>query len=222
MKLFLISIILAHAMNAHTMSELCRYNLSKFIGSQKNYIIDYRDGDLAPHEINYAISYWRHVHDIYGGRLKLSEKEIGDFVHSSMDSIGRTILVTNQKHSKDKFDGGVALVYSDTSSDKLPFEIATNLSFPRDGLSIEITRLTADHAEDKLLGRELLATVAKILESEGISATMYAFTSKRHAILYKRSRIPYTQYIISDRDVVLKFSSENYIKAFLHTTKRKF
>jgi len=222
MKLTLIIFFTIYALPTMAMSNSCRYNLSKFIDSQENYIIDYREGDLSPHELIYAESYWRHVHDIYGGRLKLSEKEIAAFVHSSMDFIDRTILVTNQKHSKDKFDGGVALVYSNKHSDKLPFERATGLSFPREGLSLEITRLTADHAEDKQLGRELLATIAKILESEDTVATMYAFTSKRHAILYKRSRIPYTQYIISDRDVVLKFSSADYIKAFLHSKKRKF
>jgi len=222
MRLILIAILLIITMPLPAISDACRYHISKLIGSHENYIMDYRSGSLESHEIEYVKSYWRHVQNIYGGRLNLADKEIESFVESSMDLVDRTILITNQKQDKDVFDGGVALVYSKNISEPLPFEKATGLSFPRDGVALEITRLTADHARDKLLARELLATIAKILEKEDTVGTMYAFTSKKHAILYKRSRIPHKEYKVSDRDVVLVFSTKDYIKAFLHTMKRKF
>jgi len=220
MRLILTFIFMTVAISGSAMSDICRYHLSKFIGSHENYIMDYRRGDLESHEIEYVKSYWRHVQRIYGDRLNLSEKEVESFVESSMDLVGRTVLITNE--SENIINGGVALVYSKSPDDLLPFEKATGISFKREGVALEITRLTADHARDKLLGRELLATIAKILEKEDTVGTMYAFTSKRHAILYKRSRIPHKEYKVSDRDVVLEFKTEDYIKAFLHTMKRKF
>jgi len=214
MRLILLILLMQFVPLAHSKERGCLYHLSKFLGSYKNHVLDLRDRELEPHVAEYVKTYWEHVRDVYERRLKLEPGEINGFMKSSRELTDRTVLITNQIFGI--FNGGVAMVYSSKASELLPFEKATGFILPRKGIGIEITRFVSDHSRDHNLSRDILETVGKILEYENVKGTLYAFTSKRHGVLYRRLGIPHKTHEISDRDIVIEFTVRDYIETLLH------
>lgn len=152
--------------------------------------------------------YWNFVSDIYSKRLNLSKEEISNFITSSKEMAPRTSLIVNTaSNSKDKFKGGVALVTSKSSAEKMPFEKATGFEVQREkGKRVaEIVRLTVDEkTADRTLVDKLIESVLATVKGEKDIDKIYVYTSKIHARLYRKFGIPLKEVHKSHRDVILE------------------
>lgn len=154
-------------------------------------------------------NYWDHVRNVYKDRLHLSDTEIKNFLKSSEEMKDRTILITSSETSPliaKKFNGGTGIVLSRRAEDLLPLEKATGLRVDRSlGGVAEVTRLTAQNADAAELSKDLLLMTGEILKNERSINTVYVYTSKAHARLYKGMGVPIhrEQLLENNRDVIL-------------------
>lgn len=153
--------------------------------------------------------YLEHLGETYLKRLNFSEKEIKDFIASSKEMRERTYLITSSAKAPLKaseFYGGVGTVISRKSQDLLPLEKATGIKVDRSkGGVAEIVRLTAQNADAKNLSRDLIDSVLEVLKNEKNIQTIYVYTSKAHARLYKSMGFPFRdiKHLENSRDVIL-------------------
>ena len=160
--------------------------------------------------------YWEFVGQTYNERLRLSPEEIRGFIESSKQMSPRTtVLINTPKGRTDQFRGGVAVVMSKNSSEKLPFEKATGINVDREPgkRSIEIVRLTVNNKETgHRLSEQLISSVIKIINAESDISKVYVYTSKSHHRLYQRmlrkqgmqSKIVHNH----EEDVIIEISSK--------------
>ncbi|OIQ20717.1 MAG: hypothetical protein BM556_01900 [Bacteriovorax sp. MedPE-SWde] len=162
---------------------------------------------------NVSEDYWNYVARIYNDRLKLSPEEIKSFIKSSNEMASRTTLVLNtEKRSLKNVNGGVALVTSSKSVDKMPFEKATGISIPREkGKRVaEVVRLTVGKKDPELM-KGLLDILLKTVEGEKNIDKLYVYTSKIHGRLYKRLGFPMKEVSRTKRDVVYEIDMDDVI-----------
>jgi len=185
----------------------CSYHLKKLLNAQSEYILDFRKSTPNGLEQNYVNSYFFYVAEIYEKFLHMEEAEVKKFMEISRAVLDRTIIIVKEKHNK--FSAGVNIVYSNSIEERLPLEISTGINLPRNERPlVEITRLTSS---DSKTTKELLAIIGRIFESEEKLLTIYVYTSKIHARLYRRLGITHIVKAISDRDVLISFNSEEAI-----------
>ena len=170
-------------------------------------VIDFRNKKIidSPSMIH-AYNYFNYVKTVYTQRLNLSDQEISLFVKSSIDSIDRTILITSACNNC--INSGVAVVYSKSKDELLPFEKFIGTSFRSEDKSIEITRLVSRHGSKKIL-----RAIASILKANNDHGSVYVVTSRAHYAIYKKLQVPGTETQMLGRDILLKFTVNDYVNA---------
>ena len=157
--------------------------------------------------------YWKFVGDIYSERLNLTPEEIKNFIKSSQDFAPRTKLIINSTDSIKEtktFNGGVGIVVSDRAQDLLPVEkaVSKNLTRKPGEKVAEIVRLTVSKdADAEKLSKSLINQAAGALLQDKDIKTVYIYTSKIHARLYKRIGVKADSITPEgDRDVIIALS----------------
>lgn len=163
----------------------------------------------------YVDDYYQFVANIYGKRLKLSDKEIDDFIKSSKEMKQRSVIFSAKKTSSEEIEGGIAVVHSQGKTEKLPLEKATGLVLdrPKHERIVEITRLTVEKGSDPKLFQDFLEQVSHYITGNNDISSIYYYTSKVHHRLY--SKLGLGGEVISrpnSRDVVIKISREDLAK----------
>ena len=157
--------------------------------------------------------YWKFVGGIYSERLNLTPDEIKGFIKSSQDFAPRTKLIINSTESIKEaktFNGGVGIVVSDRAQDLLPVEkaVSKNLTRKPGEKVAEIVRLTVSKdADAEKLSKSLINQAAGALLQDKEIKTVYIYTSKIHARLYKRIGVKAESITPEgDRDVIIALS----------------
>lgn len=166
--------------------------------------------------------YWHFVGDVYQARLNLTPDEIKGFVKTSEDMQHRTKIIINTKESQlsskstTEFNGGIGILESKKSDELLPIEKSTGMRFPRrpGEKSVEIVRLTVSKDAEKTdLSKQLTVSAFKIIAGDPQVTKAYIYTSKAHAVLYRRMGIPKEKIkTIDERDVYIELSREDLEK----------
>lgn len=152
--------------------------------------------------------YLGYVSDVYTKRLNLKKEEIESFIETSKTFKDRTVYIINTKpnslklttrHEKaEEIQGGIGLVSSQNKEELLPLEKATGINLDRsEGGVAEIVRLTTNKENSQAVATELLDQISKVILVSPDIQTVYIYTSKAHARLYKR----YGPFVKEDRTV---------------------
>ncbi len=170
--------------------------------------------------------YWKFVGDVYRTRLNLTPDEIKGFVKTSEEMHSRTKIILNttssQVSSKNpaQFNGGIGIVESKKMDDLLPIEKSTGKRFPRKSgeKSVEIVRLTVSKdAEKSDLSKHLTESALQLINNDPLVTKAYIYTSKSHAVLYRRMGIPKDAIkALDDRDVYIELDRtdlENLVRS---------
>lgn len=161
--------------------------------------------------------YWHFVGNIYKDRLNLTPEEIKGFVKTSEDMQERTKLIINSPKShlsssikKPSFNGGIGIVESRNADELLPIEKSTGKRFQRhpNEKSVEIVRLTvAKEAEKTTLSKDLTSMAMQLIAYDPQISKAYIYTSKSHAVLYRRMGVPADRIqTLDERDVYIELN----------------
>ena len=146
--------------------------------------------------------YLNFVAEEYKRRLNLSEQEVDSFIKTSREFKDRTtyVISTSKIHSVDSpsaglsavksndgIQGGIGIVTSQKPTDLLPLEKATGIKIDRsNGGVAEIVRLTTKKESPREVVDELMGRATDLLVTNPLLNTVYIYTSRVHARLYKR------------------------------------
>lgn len=167
--------------------------------------------------------YWHFVGNIYKDRLNLTPEEIKGFVKTSEEMQERTKLIINspssqiQSSTKNKqFNGGIGIVESRNSSELLPIEKSTGKRFERkpNEKSVEIVRLTVSKdAEKTTLSKDLTSMAMQLVAYDPEISKAYIYTSKSHAVLYRRMGVPQSRIqTLDERDVYIELTRADILE----------
>lgn len=170
--------------------------------------------------------YWHFVGDVYRSRLNLTPDEIKGFVKTSEEMQPRTKIIFNTSNSQlgsknpPQFKGGIGVLESKQADELLPIEKSTGKRFPRTPgeKSVEIVRLTVSKEAEKTdLSKQLTDAAVHLIVADKSVTKAYIYTSKAHAVLYRRMGIPKEAIKpLDDRDVYIELSRED-LEMLVHT-----
>lgn len=160
--------------------------------------------------------YWNFVGDVYRSRLNLTPEEIKGFVKTSEEMQPRTKIIFNTADSQigskkpTQFKGGIGVLESKNADELLPIEKSTGKRFPRTPgeKSVEIVRLTVSKDAEKTdLSKELTSAAMNLIVADQSITKAYIYTSKSHAVLYRRMGIPKDAIkTLDERDVYIELT----------------
>lgn len=160
-------------------------------------------------------NYWKYVGEVYSERLNLTPDEIKGFIKSSEAFTDRTKLIVNTKagvaNAESGFQGGVGVVVSDSASNLLPVEKSIGTNMPRkSGQKVaEIVRLVVS------LSKSLINQASAVILQDPSITTVYIYTSKLHARLYRKLGVRPTNISPQgERDIVITLSRSEIEQMF--------
>lgn len=167
-------------------------------------------------------NYWKYVGEVYSERLNLTPDEIKGFIKSSEAFTDRTKLIVNTKagvaNAESGFQGGVGVVVSDSASNLLPVEKSIGSVMPRkSGQKVaEIVRLVVSKDVDvEKLSKSLINQASAVILQDPSITTVYIYTSKLHARLYRKLGVRPTNISPQgERDIVITLSRSEIEQMF--------
>jgi hypothetical protein len=175
-----------------------------------------------PQLLKLPSNYWKYVGEVYSERLNLTPDEIKGFIKSSEAFTDRTKLIVNTKagvaNLDSGFQGGVGVVVSDSASNLLPVEKSIGSYMPRKaGEKVaEIVRLVVSKDVDvEKLSKSLINQASAVILQDSSITTVYIYTSKLHARLYRKLGVRPTNISPQgERDIVITLSRKEIEQMF--------
>ena len=115
-----------------------------------------------------------------------------------------------------QFKGGIGVLESKNADELLPIEKSTGKRFPRTPgeKSVEIVRLTVSKDAEKTdLSKELTSAAMNLIVADQSITKAYIYTSKSHAVLYRRMGVPQTRIqTLDERDVYIELTRADILE----------